>query len=133
MPPVAAAPLIPEPPDIGGFQMEWDRALGQGTLGVGVQELSGDLPEYFGVKDGVLVSSVRKDSPAEKAGVRPGDVITEVNGQAVESASELRRRLRETEPGDVTLSVMRDRKPLSLKATIEAPDRQSLRRPRWTA
>ena len=92
-------------------------------LGVTVNGLSDQLQEYFGAKNGVLVSSVTEDSAAAKAGVKAGDVITAVNGKAVQDAQDLRRELSDIEDGKpVTLSITRDKKPLSLTATIDAPD-----------
>src|SRR6266550_2530758 len=63
----------------------------RGRLGASVQELSPDLAEYFGVKAGVLVATVQKDSPAAKAGLKAGDVITAVDGHNVTSPGELIR------------------------------------------
>lgn len=91
----------------------------RGRLGVTVQELESELADYFGVKTGLLVSTVRKDSPAAKAGIKAGDVITSVSDTPVSSTSDLIDQLRDKE-GDVTVGVVRDRKPLSLKATLEA-------------
>ena len=88
--------------------------------GVQVQELSDQLAGYFGVKSGVLVADVDDGSPAAKAGVKAGDVITAVNGQAVTDPGELRRemlKLDEGKPAD--LSVTRDKKALTLKVETE--------------
>jgi S1-C subfamily serine protease len=113
------------------FQMGLDQ-LGPGTLGVSVQRMTRELAEYFGARDGVLVTSVSPDSAAAKAGLRAGDVITSLNGASVDSPSELRRRVREARSGEVTIGVVRDKKTLSLKATLETPERRTTRR-RWTA
>jgi S1-C subfamily serine protease len=96
-------------------------STGRGRLGVTVQELTPDLATYFGVKDGLLVNTVRADSPAAKAGIKAGDVIGTVNGKAVTTSSELVKELADKD-GDVTIGVTRDRKPLSLKATLEPRD-----------
>ena len=58
----------------------------RGWLGVSIQEVTSDLAEEFGVKDlkGALVSGVMKGSPAEKAGIKQGDVILQYNGKTVE-------------------------------------------------
>lgn len=78
-------------------------------LGVTVQELTGQLGEYFGATSGVLVTSVTDNSPARTAGLRAGDVITRVNGETVAHAVDLRQRVGKT-TGDVTLTIVRDRK-----------------------
>lgn len=94
--------------------------MGRGRLGVSIQGLTPELAEYFGVKDGVLVSSVEKDSPAAKAGIKAGDVITSVDGQSVADGSALMDQLR-AKDGDVSIGVSRDRKAMTLKATLEKP------------
>jgi serine protease Do len=91
-----------------------------GSLGVTVSPLSEQLAGYFGVKQGVLVTDVSSSSPAAAAGVRAGDVITAINGQAVSNGGEVNRVLRENRNESVELSVTRDRKSLSLKATVPA-------------
>ncbi|HXH25538.1 MAG TPA: PDZ domain-containing protein [Vicinamibacterales bacterium] len=91
-------------------------------LGATVAGLNSQLAEYFGVKGGVLVSSVESGSPAAQAGLRAGDVITGINGQAVDAVADVSRAVRNARPGDtLELRVTRDRKELTLKATI--PDR----------
>jgi serine protease Do len=95
-------------------------APGRGRLGVLTQELSPELAAYFGVKDGVLVSSVQADSPAAKAGIKAGDVITSANEKAVASVDELVKALGEKE-GEVSIGLTRDKRAMTLKATIEAP------------
>jgi len=91
---------------------------GRGRLGVTVQELTPELAAYFGVKDGVLVSAVRADSPASKAGIKAGDVITTVNEQPIVDADALVEQLRDKE-GDVTIGLSRDKKTMSVKATFD--------------
>jgi serine protease Do len=93
-------------------------STGRGRLGVNVQELTPELAAYFGVKDGLLVNSVEADTPAAKAGLKAGDVIGSVNGKAVVTTNELIKELADKE-GEVTVGVTRDKKPLSLKATLE--------------
>lgn len=103
-----------------GGPLEMLLAPGRGRLGVTVQDLTPELASYFGVKDGVLVSSVTADSPAAKAGIKAGDIITTVNDKAVTSPSELVGHLGE-KGGEVTIGLTRDKKPLTLKVTVEAP------------
>lgn len=88
------------------------------TLGVTVSPLSEQLASYFGVKQGVLVSAVTANSPAAGAGVRAGDVITAINGQNVSSSGDVSRALRDRTGESAEISVTRDKKSLSLKATI---------------
>jgi S1-C subfamily serine protease len=124
-----AIPAMPDIPDLREFQV-WP-APGQGALGVGAQDLTKELAEYFGVEDGVLVNSVRPDSPAAKAGLKAGDVITSVDGGGVDGAMELRRRLMEAQSDEVTLGVTRNKTELSIKATLDHPLRATSRR-RWS-
>ena len=88
-------------------------------LGVNVQGLPGDLPEYFGVKSGVLVTAVRPDSPAAKAGLKAGDVITAVNGKAISSPRDLLSAFPEGGSApDVTVTVVREKKETTLRASF---------------
>jgi len=84
------------------------RGTGRGRLGVRIEDLNPDLGDYFGVKDGkgVLVVEVMKDTPAERAGIKAGDVITSVDGHAVSDASDLTDRLSDAE-GKVPIQVVR--------------------------
>jgi S1-C subfamily serine protease len=92
----------------------------RGRLGVQVEGLSEQLATYFGVKEGVLVAGVTADSPAAKAGMKAGDVITKVNGEAVKDPGDLVQALGDVkDDGAVTLDIVRDKKATSLKATIE--------------
>ena len=83
-------------------------------------DLSSQLAEYFGTKEGALVTSVYDDSAAAKAGIKAGDVITSLNGAEVTDPSDLRRRIQRLENGDeFTVGIVRDKKPLTLKGKIE--------------
>ena len=98
-------------------------APGQGRLGVTVQELSGELAEYFGVKSGVLVASVTADSPAAKAGVKAGDVITAVNGKTVTTPGEIVSSLPSPDGAahEVTLTIVREKREMPMRVTLAAP------------
>jgi serine protease Do len=99
---------------------------GSNQLGVTVNTLTDQLGDYFGTKTGVLVATVQADSLASKIGVKAGDVITAVNGATVEDSAELRRRMDRLDEGEeFTVSVMRDRKPLTLKGKIEPRARRT--------
>lgn len=118
-----AAPGVPTPPaapmypDVQSFVWR----SGNNGLGITVSDLSTQLAEYFGTKDGVLVTSVYADSAAAKAGIKAGDVVTSFNGSEVTDPSDLRRRTQRLGDGDeFTVTVVRDRKPLTLKGKKEA-------------
>ena len=97
---------------------------GRGRLGVRVEDLNADLGSYFGVTDGkgALVVEVLKDTPAEKAGVKAGDVITKVGDKAIGNSDDLVRALRSAEK-KVTLTVRRK----NAVRTIESELRESPR------
>jgi serine protease Do len=95
-----------------------------GRLGVQLEDVEDQLAEYFGVKSGALVTSVAKGTPAERAGFKAGDVITKVNGEPVDGIADVRRELRRVDDGkEFPVDVVRERKPMSLKVTLE--DRES--------
>ena len=76
------------------------------------------------MKSGVLVAGVEADAPAAKAGMKAGDVITAVNGQAIADPDELRREVAKVEDGKTAdLAVTRDKKALTLKVEVTARDR----------
>jgi serine protease Do len=99
-------------------------------LGVQLNEMTPELAEYFGAKDGgVLVSRVTRDSAADKAGLKAGDVITSVDGDRIRDTDDLVDELRD-KSGEVTLGIVRDKKETSVKATIEeGRPRPGFRRP----
>ncbi len=93
----------------------------RGFLGVVLQPVDYDLAMVFGLTtvQGALVAEVQDGSPAEKAGLKRGDVILENNGRRVESVAALRNSISLTKPGEtVTLTVLRDGKNLSLTAMV---------------
>lgn len=92
-----------------------------GFLGVQIQDLSEQLSEYFKVKNGngVLVAEVVEDSPADKAGLKAGDIILKVDDEDIENAGDLTRTIRGYKPkSKVSISVIRDGKKKKLKATL---------------
>jgi serine protease Do len=107
------------------------KAFGRsGRLGVRIQTLTPQLASYFGAARGALVTEVDEGSPAAKAGIKAGDVITSIDGRTVEDAADLQRALRRTEEGaEVSIEILRDRKPMTIKAKPESPyERRSTRR-----
>ena len=91
----------------------------RGYLGVEPIDLTPVMREKLGVKQGAVVQSVGKDTPAEKAGIKVMDVITSVGGKPVSSASELRRVVQSFEPGtEVKVVVWRDKKEKTLSVKL---------------
>ena len=91
-------------------------------LGVAATDLTPELREFFGSskESGVLVASITPDSPAAKAGVRIGDIVTSVNGKPVAGSRDLRNAVRATKGGEaVRVEVVRDRKRQTIVATAE--------------
>jgi predicted metalloprotease with PDZ domain len=91
------------------------------VLGVSIIDLTDDLREHYGAeKDaGVLVGSVENNGPADKAGIRVGDIITHVDGKEITSAGELRRALRDKKEGDsVRVDVLRGRSRQTAVASV---------------
>ena len=115
-------PTPPSPPMVWDF----DGLIGRsGRLGISIDSLSPQLAEYFGTKEGVLVSSVSDNSAAAKAGLKAGDVITNFNGSTINDPQDMRRRIQSLNDGDeFTVTVMRDRKPVTLKGKAESPERR---------
>lgn len=121
-------------PNPGDFDVpSFFLAFSPRRLGAELTPLSDQLASYFGVKAGVLVSTVDANSPAAQAGLKSGDVITAVNGTAVDSPSDVTQALRRPETGSsVDIRVMREKKELTLKATLpdaarpDAPARRIL-------
>jgi S1-C subfamily serine protease len=71
-------------------------------LGVSLRDVDPQLARQFGlpVQEGVMVAAVGEDTPAGKAGIRPGEIITRIDGQEVTQGGDLRRALRAHKPGD---------------------------------
>lgn len=93
----------------------------RGYLGVELIEMTPDLRAHYGAprEAGVLVGSVEADSPAAKAGIEVGDIITRSDGEKVESVSDLTRMVRVKKAGDsVKIEVSRNRAIKTLTATV---------------
>jgi serine protease Do len=90
-------------------------------VGISSTTLTKQLADYFGVSTGkgLLITSVSENSPAAKAGLRAGDVITEVNGEKIEGSGDFVRAINHKEDGEVTLTIIRDRSQRTIKVTPE--------------
>lgn len=95
-------------------------------LGIDAEDLSGQLGAYFGAPDGegVLVREVNPGSPAEKAGLKAGDVITSIDGERVRGIGDLREKLSakrgDEKAGSVKIGVVRNKTEISLTAELPA-------------
>jgi len=84
-----------------GNQLETSGHVTRGKLGVVIQNVTQDLSDSFGLPqpEGALVASVEKGGPAARAGIEPGDVVLKLNGEPVESTTELSEKIAELGPG----------------------------------
>jgi len=88
-------------------------------LGIEAESLNPQLAEFFGVKEGVLVRMVLKDTPAQKAGLKAGDIITKVDDTSVNQPQDITRKLRSLgEKKTFSLTLVRDRKELTLPISV---------------
>ncbi len=93
----------------------------RGWLGVMIQDVSEDLAKQFGSANqrGALVSEVTNDSPAQRSGLLQGDIITALNGKAIDNVADLRNRIAETPPNTaVTLRILRNGQERDIQVVI---------------
>lgn len=91
-------------------------------VGIEAESLTPQLAGFFGVKEGVLVRSVSSASPAEKAGMRAGDVIVRVDGKSVASPSDVTRGLRSAgENKTVPLTIVREKREMEINLVVDSP------------
>jgi serine protease Do len=119
--PVTIPPIPPIPPiDIPRFEMSYQSPL----IGIEGESLApdGQLADFFGVKDGVLVKSVIRNSSADKAGLKAGDVIVKVDDSKVTTTREITSVLRSNRnKSNFTLTIVRNKK--EMPVTVTLPDR----------
>jgi serine protease Do len=91
-------------------------------LGIDAESVDDQLAAYFGVKKGVLVRAVRKNTVAEKAGLKAGDVITKIGQREVDSPNDIASAMRSRgESKAVAATVVRDRKDMQLTFSFDEP------------
>lgn len=124
--------VVPAPEDDGAFSLEGPSghsfgsgffgvfSLGSPSVGADLDVLGSQLADYFGVKDGqgLLVKHVAEDSPASRAGLRAGDVITKANGQKMATLGEWMKMLHANRGKQVQITLIRNRKEQTI--TLEA-------------
>jgi len=122
---IGQRPAWPGLPDNFGFRFpDVPRAfpgLRSPMLGIEAEPIDGQLAQYFGVSEGVLVRSVMKNSAAEKGGIKAGDVILRLDDVKVTSAADITARLRGARGKTVTVALMRDHKEISLSVEVPEP------------
>ena len=115
-----------EAPLVENFGFDFDKdgdltfMLGNSRrIGVSTMQLNKQLADYFGIAGGkgVLVTSVTEDSPAAKAGIKAGDVITAIDGEAVDSPGDIARAVNRKKEGAVTLTVIRNKSQQTIQVT----------------
>jgi serine protease Do len=100
-----------------------DGKVTHGYMGIGISDVTPENEKFFNVSDatGAVVTQVEADSPAAKAGLKVGDVITELDGQKVSDAGELQVEVGQKGPGTtIKLEVIRDGKNTTIPVTLEA-------------
>ena len=121
---------MPELPDMSaleGLRNFNFSVSGHARLGIDAEDLEGDFGNYFAAPDGegVLVRNVFENSPAAKAGLKAGDVITSMDGERIRSASELREKLMlKKDAKTVKLGLLRNRSEMSLTVELPAPEQK---------
>lgn len=101
----------------------------RGFLGVHLMPLNAELRAHFGVPEdaGALVAEVVDGSPAEKAGIKVGDILTRLDGDSIEGTHDVRAKLRDAEDGaTATIEIYRDGKPQTVTATLERRERSEV-------
>jgi S1-C subfamily serine protease len=102
-------------------QLIRDGSVRRGKLGITISPLTPDIAEQFGYKgtSGALVQDIEPGQPADRAGVKPGDIITEFQGQRIDDDSQFRNLVAQTLPGtSVRFKVWRDGSERELTATL---------------
>ena len=100
--------------------LKWYRG-GDAYLGVQLFELNKDLASYFGVKEdeGALILGVEEDSPAEKAGLKSGDVITKIDDENITDPEDVQEIISELEEDDeIKVEIIRQRRKQNIKVTL---------------
>ena len=99
----------------------------RGYIGVSISDVTKEYKSVYNHKKGAVVLSVEPDSPAEKSGLKRGDLIFDVNNKSIKNATELKQQIASYKPDqEVTLGVERDKKDIRLSAVLTSRDAFSL-------
>jgi serine protease Do len=115
---------IPEMPEMDGIFAGGPWTASRTRLGIDAENLDGEFGNYFGAPDGegILVRGIFPDTPAAKAGLKVGDVITSVDGERIRTVGELRAKMSEkSQAKTLKLGLIRNKTALSLSVEIPAP------------
>jgi S1-C subfamily serine protease len=116
---------MPDMPEVGTIFEDGPWASSSKTrLGIDAENLDGEFGNYFGAPEGegILVRGVFPDTPAAKAGVKVGDVITSVNGERVRSVGELRSKIAEKrQEKTLKLGLIRNKATTSVSVELPPP------------
>jgi serine protease Do len=102
--------------------------VSHGYMGIGISDVTPENSKFFDLKksEGALVSQVEPNSPGAKAGLKTGDVITQLDGKAVSDAGELQVEVGQKRPGTtIKLEVIREGKTVNVPVTLEAMDKRN--------
>jgi serine protease Do len=136
--PAISGQLVPAPvqnpfelrfPDMPQSRMTWRSTI----LGIEAEALDGQLAEFFGVKEGVLVRTVMPGAAADKAGIKAGDVIVRVDDVKVATPADISARLRALRGRPVSVVVVRDRKEINVMLSVISRPERSIGAVWWPA
>ncbi|MFN3598137.1 MAG: Do family serine endopeptidase [Aquificaceae bacterium] len=100
----------------------------RGWLGVVIQDITPDMAESLGVKEGVIIAQIMPSSPADKAGLKIGDIVVEIEGQRVSEVRDLQFKIMKTPPGkEINLKIIREGKEINIRAKVgEMPEERQI-------
>jgi S1-C subfamily serine protease len=113
-------------PEVAGFRELFENgpwATSRTRLGIDAENVDGEFGSYFGAPEGegILVRGVFPDTPAAKAGLKVGDVITSMNGERIRRVGELRAKMAEKSDEEKTLKLGVVRNKAAISVTVEIP------------
>ncbi len=111
-------------------QLLKDGKVRRGMLGIGIQNITDDIAKALELKDraGILVSSVKSGSAADKAGLKRNDIVIAINGEKIEDSNVLRNKVAGTAPGsEIKINVIRDGKEQEFTATLDEFDNKAVK------